>query len=254
MYLWTCLVISSVERIGTRRQRKAIMSLFSMRAVAIIFATIILSGCGRQLIVLATDRYTPQDEIEGPIPGDPNGDSIDFGGTRCHDTRITFFPTTLIAPGTALSIVPGCDLFIRCVDHDPDRAHDTYRVSWLGQGEATIIPIFESAVDNSVSALETTEDGVRYLAPGAESRTLALLDGFGAAHRIAFHVSPAGGSINVRAETFNEHTPLNDAKEFTVVAPQVAGKRILSGLRFEVSSSAGVPYFLSDLYVTLDRE
>ena len=48
----------------------------SIAMAAILAASVILAGCGQQVIVLDTDRYTPQDPIVGPLPGDPKGDSL----------------------------------------------------------------------------------------------------------------------------------------------------------------------------------
>jgi len=250
-----------------------VRAISSIAMAAILAASVILAGCGQKVIVLNTDRYTPQDSIQGPLPGDPQGDSLFFTNpTDCNDVRITFFPTTLSTPGTGLSIQPGCSITFIPASH-PFFTHGSgptsgafgsqsayYRISWLGQGEresefelAVVTPLFAGVVDNSRSSLTITIDGVRYF-PILGEQKLAPLNGFGAAHRILLIVdrSATFGEIKLRAESFNENTPLNDAVEVRVHKPDDGVNLI--GINISVPDDAFSPYILKDLYVYADRE
>ena len=135
----------------------------SIAMAVILVASVILAGCGQKLIVLDTDRYTPQDPILGPLPGDPQGDYIfeNVSSSACNDIRITFFPITLSTPGTGLSIPPGCSITIFAANHQflsDGSAYRFYKISWLGYGDggsvqAIVTPLFAGVVDNSRSSL-----------------------------------------------------------------------------------------------------
>ena len=223
--------------------------------VILLAALVILVGCGQQVLVLDTDRYTPQDPILGALPGDPQGDSILWHSQdiECHDVRIIFFPTTLSTPGTGLSIPPGCSITLNAANHQfiwQGNNTKHYRISWIGQGgggpeQVVVTLIYAGVVDNSKYPITITQDGVRCFtirSPPTEPE-LAVLEGFGDAHRISLDVTRHfAGLINLRAESFDEGTLLNDAIEVSIRKPHPGLN--LTGINFNVPDTDISPYFI----------
>ena len=231
------------------------MLVAPVKSITIVLLAVLLAGCGQEILVFDGTRYAPQDSTHGPIPGDPDGDRLIL--TSCTpDPQIEFFPTTLIEPTLALAIRPGCNAFFEVAPHDfVSTSSQTYRISWLGHGEAAkITPVFAGTNDNSIATFEFLDnDVIEYRLPSNTDTTdFAVMTSGGAAHRVL--VSNVRGSfsrIDVRAESFDEGELGNDAVEFEMLKPNNALN--LSGLLIVVPSNSSAPYLIADVFITIDR-
>ncbi len=228
----------------------------TIKIISFVFVLLIITGCGQRILVFDTDRYTPQDPIPGLLPGDPQGDAMvffDHDSITCEQSRVIFFPITLSTPGTGFQIPHDCSVTFMVADHQyltSVSGSREYVISWLGHGNAVVTPLFAGVVDNSVSSMRITIDGVRYL-PVFGDEELIPFDGHGLAHRILLTIPRSSiGGINLRAESFDEGVVHNDSREDRVKMPADAFN--LVGFNVNVRTDFGDvnPYVIADLFIT----